>query len=276
MKIIQSPREMQDWSLGCSQSIGFVCTMGALHEGHLSLIREARKRCEKVVMSIFVNPLQFAPHEDFNAYPRTFESDVALCRAEGVDILFCPEVSALYPENFQTRVLGSELKKQYCGQTRPIFFDGVLTVVHMLFEIVRPQMGFWGEKDFQQVFLVEQMVKDFWMPIEIIGMPIVREPSGLALSSRNAYLSEAQKQEATCLFQAILAVQEAALVGERSIQNLLGIARSKISLEIDYLELVSAKTLERLEGSLNGPARLLIAAYIGDNPKVRLIDNGNV
>lgn len=255
---------------------GLVCTMGALHEGHLSLIREARKQCEEVVVSIFVNPLQFAPHEDFNAYPRTFEKDAALCQEAGVDILFCPEATDIYPENFQTRVVGGELTKLYCGQTRPIFFNGVLTVVHNLFQIVRPQIGFWGEKDYQQLFLVKKMVEDFWMPIQIIGMPIIREESGLAMSSRNSYLSSKQRQEASCLFQAILAVQEAAKCGERDIETLLAIARRKISLEIDYLHLVSVKTLKSLTGSLNEPARLLVAAYIGENPRVRLIDNGGV
>ncbi len=255
---------------------GFVPTMGALHEGHLSLVREARKQCDHVVVSILVNPLQFAPNEDFKAYPRTLEADLALCEAAGADVVFCPDAAAIYPENFQTRVIGGELTQRYCGQTRPIFFNGVLTVVNILFGIVRPQKAFFGEKDFQQLFLIKQMVKDFWMPIEIIGMPIIRESSGLAMSSRNSYLSELQKQEATCLFQAILAVQEAVKTGERDIQALLDLARSKISLEIDYIELVSVKSLERLTGTLLEPARLLMAGYIGDKPRVRLIDNGLV
>lgn len=272
MKVIKSPRDMQV-GLG---SVGFVPTMGALHEGHLSLIREARKQCDQVVVSILVNPLQFAPHEDFNAYPRTLEADLALCESVGVDIVFCPNANAIYPENFQTRVIGGELTTQYCGITRPTFFNGVLTVVAILFGIVRPQKAFFGEKDFQQLFLIKQMVKDFWMPIEIIGMPIIREESGLALSSRNAYLSAAQKQEATCLFQAIIAIQEAVKTGERDTQALLTLARSKISIELDYLDLVSVKTLERLTDSLEEPTRLLMAAYIGENPRVRLIDNGNV
>lgn len=272
MKVIKLPCDMQA-GLG---SVGLVPTMGALHEGHLSLIREARKQCDQVVVSILVNPLQFAPHEDYNAYPRTLDSDLAQCEALGVDVVFCPDASAIYPENFQTRVMGGELTKQYCGITRPTFFNGVLTVVAILFGIVRPGKAFFGEKDFQQLFLIKQMVKDFWMPIEIIGMPIIREESGLALSSRNTYLTGGQKEEATCLFQAILAVQEAVKTGERDVQALLAQARSKISLELDYLDLVSVKTLECLTDSLEEPARLLMAAYIGENPKVRLIDNGNV
>ncbi|MEI6790753.1 MAG: pantoate--beta-alanine ligase, partial [Myxococcaceae bacterium] len=228
------------------------------------------------VVSIFVNPLQFAPHEDFSAYPRTFEQDAALCEAAGVDILFCPQVTDLYPKDFQTRVIGGELTSKYCGQTRPTFFNGVLTVVHILFQMVRPDMGFWGEKDFQQLFLVKKMVEDFKIPIKIIGMPIIREESGLAMSSRNAYLAPEQREEATCLFRAILAVSEAAKCGERNIEALLKIARSQISLEIDYLHLVSVKTLESLTGLLEEPARLLVAAYSNGSPRVRLIDNGEV
>lgn len=270
MKVVTSAKG-ELWGIS-----GFVPTMGALHEGHLSLIREARKQCDQVVVSILVNPLQFAPHEDFSSYPRTLEKDLALCEAAGADIVFCPDAREIYPENFQTRILGGELTKQYCGQTRPIFFNGVLTVVAILFGIIRPQKAFFGEKDFQQLFLIKQMVKDLWMPVEIVGMPIVREENGLALSSRNAYLTEAQKQEATCLFQAVLAVQERAKTGERNIQALLDLARSKISLNIDYLELVSVESLQRLTDSLSEPARLLMAAYVGEQPRVRLIDNGLV
>jgi pantoate--beta-alanine ligase len=272
MKVIKLPQEMHCFRP--SGSVGFVPTMGALHQGHFSLIREARKQCDHVVVSILVNPLQFAPNEDFSAYPRTLEVDLAQCEALGVDVAFCPEAADIYPGNFQTRVMGGELTKQYCGVTRPTFFNGVLTVVAVLFGIVRPQKAFFGEKDFQQLFLIKQMVKDFWMPIEIISMPIVREESGLALSSRNAYLNAPQKQEAACLFQAILAIREAIKAGERNIQALLELARSKISLEIDYLDLVSSQSLKRLTGVLEEPARLLMAAYVGENPKVRLIDNG--
>ncbi|MES2504923.1 MAG: pantoate--beta-alanine ligase [Myxococcota bacterium] len=258
-----------------SKVVGFVPTMGALHEGHLSLIREAKRQCDEVVVSILVNPLQFAPHEDFNAYPRMRERDSALCLEAGADRVFCPEVSQIYPGGFQTRVIGGELTQKYCGVTRPLLFNGALTVVNILFNIVKPQKAFFGEKDFQQLFLMKQMVKDFQIPVEIVGIPIVREDSGLALSSRNAYLNESQKAEAACLFRAILAVQEAAQCGERSVQTLIDLARSKISLEIDYLSLVDVNTLAECQEKLDGPARLLMAAYVGQ-PKVRLIDNGAV
>lgn len=256
--------------------VGFIPTMGALHEGHLSLIRAARKECDQVIVSILVNPFQFAAHEDFNAYPRTLEKDLALCEAADVDVVFCPDPLEIYPENFQTRVIAGDLKKKYCGVTRPIFFDGVLTVVAILFNLIRPQKAYFGEKDYQQLFLVKQMVKDLRMPIEIVGMPIIREVSGLALSSRNVYLTDTQKQEATGLFQAILAVQEAYRCGERDTTKLLQIAREKITLEIDYVSLVSTQTLQELTGQVTEPARLLMAAYIGQEPRVRLIDNGQV
>ncbi|MBL4817805.1 MAG: pantoate--beta-alanine ligase [Deltaproteobacteria bacterium] len=275
-RIIKSPRGMQRWSLEPNRQIGFVCTMGALHEGHLSLIREARRQCKDVVVSILVNPLQFGPNEDYGAYPRTFEADYEACEQIGVDIIFAPEVSQIYPKDFQTRVIGSDLNRLYCGVTRPVFFNGVLTVVNILYNIVQPQKGFWGEKDFQQMHLVRQMAKDFFWPAEIIGMPIIREENGLAMSSRNNYLTNAQKEEAACLFRGILAAQEAFKTGERNSKALIEVAQKQITLEIDYLALVSAKTLMPIEGQVTEPTRLLLAAYIGQAPRVRLIDNGSL
>jgi pantoate--beta-alanine ligase len=226
-----------------------------------------------VVVSILVNPLQFGPNEDFASYPRTLEKDLALCEAEGVDAVFCPDYREIYPEGFATRVSGGEIAKAYCGVTRPIFFDGVLTVVNILLNIIQPDRAYFGEKDYQQLFLIRQMVHDLRMPVEIVGCPIVRETSGLAMSSRNLYLTTDQRKEAICLFQGLLAASEAVKSGQRGAGQLLELAREKITLEIDYLKLVSERTLREIQGAVTEPARMLIAAYIGTKPRVRLIDN---
>jgi pantoate--beta-alanine ligase len=250
--------------------------MGALHEGHLSLIRAAKRECDKVVVSILVNPLQFAPHEDFAAYPRPMERDLELCEAEGVDVVFCPDYRDIYPEGFATRVTGGELTKAYCGVTRPIFFEGVLTVVNILLNIIRPQKAYFGEKDYQQLFLVRQMVHDLRMPVEIVGCPIVRESNGLAMSSRNLYLMPQQREQATCLFHGFLAADEAFQSGERDAGRLISLAHEQINLEIDYLTLVSTQTLREIKTAVCEPARMLVAAYIGTQPRVRLIDNWGI
>ncbi len=258
----------------CSESggVGLVPTMGALHDGHLSLIRTARSQCDKVIVSILVNPLQFGPNEDFASYPRMLEKDLALCEAEGVDAVFCPDYREIYPEGFSTRVHGGELTKAYCGVTRPIFFEGVLTVVNILLNIIRPDKAYFGEKDYQQLFLIRQMVRDLRMPIEVVGCPIIRESNGLAMSSRNTYLT-AQQQGEVNLFRGLLAGKEAFQLGERNAEKLLEVVLEKITLEIDYLKLVSERTLREIQGVVAEPARMLVAAYTGTNPRVRLIDN---
>jgi pantoate--beta-alanine ligase len=269
MRVIKDFRVAMALSTG---GVGLVPTMGALHEGHLSLIRTARSQCDKVIVSILVNPLQFGPNEDFASYPRTLEKDLALCEAEGVDVVFCPDYREIYPEGFATRVHGGELVKAYCGVTRPIFFEGVLTVVNILLNIIRPDKAYFGEKDYQQLFLIRQMVRDLRMPIEVVDCPIIRESSGLAMSSRNTYLT-AQQQGDVNLFRGLLAAQEAFQLGERNAEKLLELAREKITLEIDYLKLVSERTLREIQGVVTEPARMLVAAYTGINPRVRLIDN---
>jgi pantoate--beta-alanine ligase len=281
--IVTSPLKMQSTTLRWIRedcSIGFVPTMGCLHEGHLSLIREAKKRSDKVVVSIFVNPLQFGKNEDLSTYPRPFERDVELCREAGIDVIFHPSAKELYPRGFQTSINGGELTKMYCGKTRPIHFNGMLTVVSMLFDIVNPTFAFFGEKDFQQLFLIKQMCRDFHKPVEIVGMPIVREASGLAMSSRNTYLSEVQREQATCLYRAIERVKNEVKKGNPNTRDLIATARNLVAqtpgMQVDYVHLVSGKTLLPFGDRAIGPARLLLAAFIGQTPKVRLIDNAAI
>jgi pantoate--beta-alanine ligase len=281
--VVSSLAEMhalsKQWA-GDKITVGLVCSMGCLHEGHLSLIREARQKNQKVVVSIFVNPLQFGPNEDLERYPKPFLKDFELCQAAGVDVIFHPRTQDIYPPQFQTRLFGGEAAKKYCGRSRPGHFDGVLTIVHLLFNLVRPTLAYFGEKDFQQLFLIKQMCRDLWLPTQIVPMPTIREKSGLALSSRNTYLSETQKERATCLFHAITKVQQAAQSGHCKTAELLSLAafviRQTPEMHIDYVHLVDLKTLMPLGDELNAPARLLLAAFIGENPRVRLIDNGLV
>ncbi len=281
--IVSSPSKMQkiaqQWAL-TKQTVGIVPTMGCLHEGHLSLIQEARKQTQKVVVSIFVNPLQFGQNEDLDTYPKPFERDHELCKKAGVDVLFQPKAADLYPCLFQTNIDGGLLTKKYCGHSRPGHFNGVLTVVQILFELIKPTLAFLGEKDFQQLFLIKQMCRDLWLPTQIIPLPIIREPNGLAMSSRNTYLSAEQKENATCLFRAISGVQNAVTNGYTKTSELLDLAASLINhapgMQLDYAHFVDLKTLLPLGDSVNTSARLLLAAYIGDNPRVRLIDNGHI
>lgn len=262
------------------QSVGFVPTMGCLHEGHLSLIKEAREKCDRVVVSIFVNPLQFGKNEDFGTYPRPFARDVEKCKEVGVDLVFHPDSSEFYGSGFHTRVDSGPIGKLYCGKSRPGFFDGVLTVVTILLNIVRPNRAFFGEKDFQQLYLVKQLVRDFRIATEIVGMPIFREPSGLAMSSRNEYLNAHQREKAVCLIQAIKLAQNEFRAGDT---NALSLQRKVIQflslspeLSMDYVHLLDERTLASLAGEISRPARILLAGYIGETPRVRLIDNGRV
>jgi pantoate--beta-alanine ligase len=281
--IVSAPLKMhkiaKQWILD-RHTIGYVPTMGCLHEGHLSLIKEARRRTQKVVVSIFVNPLQFSPTEDFNTYPKSFERDLEFCKKAGVDVIFHPKSADLYPRSFQTNIDGGLLSKKYCGKTRPGHFNGVLTVVHILLELIKPTLTFLGEKDFQQSFLIKQMCCDLWLPTEIIVMPIIREKNGLAMSSRNAYLNPEQKENAACLFHAILSVQNAVKNGYTKTSELLALAASSINhapgMQLDYAHFVNSKTLLLVGDNITPPTRLLLAAYVGDNPRVRLIDNGHV
>ena len=224
MRTIENPQEMATWSRSAvlrGETIAFVPTMGFLHEGHLSLIREARKRADHLVVSIFVNPLQFCPGEDLDRYPRDPEGDAANCRDLGADVLFLPSPSSLYPEGFQTRVQVGSLASRLCGASREGHFEGVATVVLKLFNLVRPSCAVFGAKDYQQLQVIRRMVRDFSLDVAVVGMPIVREPDGLAMSSRNAYLSEEERRQALVLHRALAALEDRIHGGERSVAELL-------------------------------------------------------
>jgi pantoate--beta-alanine ligase len=253
-------------------SIGFVPTMGALHEGHLTLVREARAKCDRVVVSIFVNPTQFGPNEDFNRYPRQEEQDSTLLQQAGCDLVFLPDVAEIYPDGYATSIHVSGLTENLCGAFRPGHFDGVATIVAKLFNLVMPDRAFFGEKDYQQLQVIKRLTQDLNLPIEITGVPTVREPDGLALSSRNAYLTETERKIAPMIFQTLTALaktlksgEPAAPLLEKAKQDLRQSGFSKL----DYLELVDAENLQPLNAA-NRPARLLVAAFLG---KTRLIDN---
>jgi len=254
-------------------SMGFVPTMGALHEGHLSLIRAAKTRCDRVVVSIFVNPTQFGRGEDFAAYPRPIESDLALCRGEGVELVFTPPPAAMYPPESRTVVHVGRLGDVLCGPFRPGHFDGVATVVAKLFNIVPADVAFFGEKDYQQLALIRRMAADLNLPIEVVGCPTIREPDGLAMSSRNAYLSPTERAQAASISRGLFAALDQAGRGETDPAKLTGVVREAVvsagPVDTEYVDLVDADTLERL-ARLDRRARLCVAARIG---RTRLIDN---
>ncbi|HXE38525.1 MAG TPA: pantoate--beta-alanine ligase [Azonexus sp.] len=276
MKIISNVKDMQHLALSLKrdgQRIAFVPTMGYLHEGHASLLREARSRGDVLVLSIFVNPIQFGPGEDLERYPRNLEGDCAIARACGVDIVFTPAAAQMYPPGFQTAIRVPDLALPLCGGSRPGHFDGVATVVAKLFNLVQPDVALFGRKDFQQLAIIRRMTIDLSLPVEIVGMPIVRESDGLAMSSRNAYLSAGQRQSALCLSRAIRLVRERYAAGERDAATLLAAARELILKEpaaaIDYLELRDAGTLETVS-TVSATTLMALAVKIGTT---RLIDN---
>lgn len=253
--------------------IAVVPTMGFLHDGHLSLLREARRRADVVVMTLFVNPTQFGPNEDLDRYPRDEAGDVAKARASGADLVFAPDVAGMYASGAQTFVQVRELQRPLCGASRPGHFDGVATIVTKLFNIVRPHVAVFGQKDFQQLALLRRMVLDLDFDIEIVGMPIVREPDGLAMSSRNKYLSAAEREQALCLSRALAAARAAYDAGERDAAALLATARAELDraplARVDYLELRDAATLGDV-ARVQAPAVIAVAAFFG---ATRLIDN---
>ncbi|HEY3241768.1 MAG TPA: pantoate--beta-alanine ligase [Phycisphaerae bacterium] len=255
------------------RSIGFVPTMGALHAGHRALMSAARGRCDLVFVSIFVNPMQFGPNEDFAKYPRTLEADLAACREERVDAVFTPETAELYPPGARTTVHVAGLTERLCGPFRPGHFDGVTTVVAKLFGIVEPDLAFFGEKDFQQLVIVQQMVRDLNLPVEIVACPTVREPDGLAMSSRNAYLSPDERVQASSLYAAMTTAQRAAYAGTRHAASLIEQMRRQIlaagPATIDYISIVDPNDLTDI-AVLDRPARICLAVRIG---RTRLIDN---
>jgi len=255
------------------QVLGLVPTMGALHEGHLSLVRAARSQCEVTAVSIFVNPLQFAPNEDFQTYPRTVERDVALLQELGVDLLFLPSAAEMYPPGASTYVEVSDLSGKLDGGSRPGHFRGVATVVFKLFEIVRPDRAYFGQKDAAQVANLRKMVRDLDMDVEIVVCPIVREPDGLALSSRNAYLNAEQRRQALVLSRALQQVKSAVDAGERDARKLaeigVGVITSEPAAKLDYFAVVDPDTLEPVDHVRPG-ILVAVAAWLGTT---RLIDN---
>lgn len=254
-------------------SIGLVPTMGALHAGHASLMQRARTDAGFVVVSIFVNPTQFGPDEDLSRYPRPFENDVALCAAEGVDLVFHPSPELIYPPDFKTSVEVHELQDMLEGASRPGHFRGVATVVLKLFNIIQPDFAYFGQKDAQQVRILEQMVGDFNVPVKLVICPTIREADGLALSSRNQYLSVDERKHAVVLFKALGDIRRHVEAGERNVPALIRAAQELIAkvadARLDYLAIVDHDTLQSLQ-TLTGRALVAIAVYIG---RTRLIDN---
>ncbi|MFN3134857.1 MAG: pantoate--beta-alanine ligase [Candidatus Kryptonium sp.] len=278
MRIIKKVKEMQKVADDLRKEgkiIGVVPTMGYLHEGHLSLIRLAKEKSDVVITTIFVNPLQFAPHEDYNKYPRDFERDVMLAQSAGCDIIFYPSVEEMYPENFLTYVEVEKLTKVLEGEFRPTHFRGVTTVVTKLFNITKPHIAIFGQKDAQQALIIKQMVRDLNFDIEIIVAPIVREPDGLAMSSRNVYLSESERKDATVLYESLKLAEKLISEGERNPEVICSkmeeLIKSKPTARIDYIAIVEPNTLERVQELIEGNEYLIaLAVRIGST---RLIDN---
>ncbi len=277
MEIIKKIKEMQKRAEELrlkGKKIGFVPTMGALHEGHLTLMRETRKKCDILIVSIFVNPIQFGPKEDFREYPRDFEGDRKKCENEGVDIIFYPDVNEMYPENFSTYVEVEKLSEHLCGKFRPGHFKGVTTVVMKLFNIVKPHIVAFGWKDAQQLLIIKRMIRDLNMDIEILPVETVREEDGLAMSSRNMYLNEKERKEAPLLYKSLLLAKELIEKGERNSLNIINkmqefIENNSENIRIQYIEIVDTENLQPLK-EIKGEILIGIAAYLG---KARLIDN---
>lgn len=255
------------------KSISLVPTMGYLHEGHMSLVKAAKKHTDVVVMSIFVNPKQFAPGEDFEKYPRDLRHDEELARDAGVDVIFYPGVKDMYPEGYATYVTVEKLTKTLCGQSRPGHFSGVATVVTKLFNIVRPDVSYFGQKDMQQALIIKKMSADLNIGTEIKVMPIIREKDGLAMSSRNTYLSEMQRKDAVILYQSLKSAESLIKGGERDARKIIKtteeMIRSKPSAKIDYVAVVDTKELRDAK-IISGEVMIALAVFFGNT---RLIDN---
>jgi pantoate--beta-alanine ligase len=277
MQIIDDIQRMQKICLDLRREgrrIAFVPTMGYLHEGHLSLLREGRAQGDILVLSIFVNPTQFGANEDLDAYPRDFERDASLAREAGVDLLFYPTPATIYPPGYATYVNVEGLTETLCGASRPGHFRGVTTVVAKLFNIVQPHLALFGQKDFQQLAVIRRMTLDLNLPVEIAGMPIVREADGLAMSSRNVYLSADERAQALVLSRALAAARLLARDGVRDVPAILSTLRAMIAAQpaarIDYLQICHQLTLQE-QFRVDADSVLLLAVFIG---KTRLIDNG--
>jgi len=276
MKTVESIKKIKEIVKGFKElhsTIGFVPTMGFLHQGHMSLINQAVKECDKAVVSIFVNPIQFGQGEDFKSYPRDIDSDLLKCKKSGVDLVFLPSEKEMYPEGFQTYVNVTKLSNHLCGLSRPGHFTGVATVVLKLFNIIRPDRAYFGEKDYQQLLIIKQMVADLDLDVQIINMPIIREYDGLAMSSRNKYLNNIQREKARILYIALNKGEELVRSGEKNPDKVISVLREMILSEkigeIDYISLCNPDSLEELK-EIRGKVLIAMAVRIG---KARLIDN---
>jgi pantoate--beta-alanine ligase len=273
MIITESIQELRAALANLERPIGFVPTMGYLHEGHLSLVRKAKENNPSVVVSIFANPTQFAPDEDLDNYPRDIERDLKLLKIEGADLVWIPTVEVMYPEGFQSWVEVDQLSKVLEGSYRPTHFRGVTTVVAKLFNAVGPERAYFGQKDAQQAVVIQRMVKDLNFPVEIVICPIIREEDGLAMSSRNTYLDQGQRQAALCLSRGLFLTRDAFQSGERNAEKLRKVVRNEINNEpladLQYVSCADPESLVELDGEVKA-CLISLAVYVG---KTRLIDN---
>ncbi len=276
MIIVKQIKSMSRWvkaQKNKGRTIGFVPTMGYIHEGHISLARKAKKDCDKVVMSIFVNPIQFGPKEDFKRYPRDLKRDYRIARSAGVDLIFYPSTKDMYPDNFFTYVSVTGLTDILCGRSRPGHFKGVVTVVTKLFNIIAPDIAYFGKKDAQQAIIIKKMAEDLNFPIKIRVLPTVREAGGLAMSSRNAYLSASERYDALVINRALKSAKRLISSGELNadmvISHIKKLIKQRKSVRIDYVEVVDMNSLKKIN-KISGGALIAIAVFIG---KTRLIDN---
>jgi pantoate--beta-alanine ligase len=274
VEVIRDAAEMRAWSRrkrAEGKTIGCVPTMGALHEGHLSLMRASVAQNDVTIATLFVNPAQFAPHEDLDKYPRTWDDDLRMCEEVGVDVIYAPLPSAMYPEGYSTYIEVHKLQDGLCGVSRPVFFRGVATVVAKLFNTVDPDHAYFGQKDAQQAAIIQRMVRDLDFAVTIHVMPIIREKDGLAMSSRNRYLTGEQRQRALCISRAVFKGETMMMQGERDAETIKAAVREAMDKTdgIDYVELVSADDIVPLE-RVQGRVLLAVAAKVGE---ARLIDN---
>lgn len=272
MQVIRSLSQMMQLAYPAGKSVGFIPTMGYLHRGHLSLVQASKKECDITVASIFVNPAQFGPKEDLSSYPRDIERDLKELEKLGVDYVFIPSEAMIYPEGFDTWVQVQRLSQILCGNSRPGHFKGVCTIVLKLINIVRPDKMFMGEKDYQQLMILRKMMHDLNLKTKIVACPIVRETDGLAMSSRNSYLSTSDRALALCLFKALKEAKQAVSEGKTDAHMLIALAKQTIRIagaNVDYVEILDERDLSEQE-IIDEHSRMLIAAYVG---KTRLIDN---
>jgi pantoate--beta-alanine ligase len=273
IKTINKMKEMVSRTRRVGKTIAFVPTMGYFHDGHLSLMKEGRRRGDLLIVSLFVNPTQFSPSEDFKNYPRDFERDGKMAEEVGVDILFTPDADEMYPSDYQTIVRVERVTQGLCGKSRPTHFQGVATVVLMLFEIVMPHVAIFGEKDYQQLITIQQMVRDLHLSVEVVGMPTIRESDGLAMSSRNQYLHPEERKAALALCRSLQKAKELLQKGERKADQILqeveAILQSEPLIRIDYVQICDAKTLQEVK-QIEKDVVVALATYLGET---RLIDN---